>query len=176
MAWIPPYNTQFVEPLVNNLLTYLKANAKDALEWANGGAGDEYQGFDAKAVYNSTIALGQKTFPDLFVWKVSSPMLDDSGHEISQLHHIVFCFELVGADPTELTIRQWRYMRALDSMARAIPNEVLYAGMAGAKHGAIEVINHDYGMPRKFEKELWLRAGMLTVAIAMQEGRNNSYA
>lgn len=175
--WIPKYNTQFVEPLVNNLLVYLKANSTAALVWANGGV-DPLEPFDEKAIYNSTIALGQKTFPDLFVWKIVSPMLDEAADEssVKELHQITLCFELTGEDVTELTIRQMRYMNAVDSMCRSIPNSALYAGMIGTRHGAIEVINHDYGMPRKFEKDLWLRAGLLTVAIAMQETRNNAYA
>ena len=176
--WIPKYNTQFVEPLVNNLLPYLKANSAAALIWACGSVVLEgYTPFPDEAVYNSTVALGQKTFPDLFVWKVTSQTLDEAADEsdVRELHNIVLCFELVGEDITELTVRQWRYMNALDSMCRSVPTATLYAGMIGTRHGAIEVVNHDYGMPRKFEKELWLRAGMLTVAIAMRETRNNAY-
>lgn len=182
-TWVPKYNTLFVEPLAKNLLTYMKTHSADAIAWAYLAATGlsplpaAYVPFPAEGVYNSTIALGQKTFPDLFIWKITSPTLDEAGDEsdVKELHNIVFCFELVGEDVTELTERQWRYMNACDSMCRAIPNSALYAGMTGTRHGAIEVVNHDYGMPRKFEKELWLRAGMLTVAIAMQETRNNAF-
>ena len=176
MAWIPKYNTQFVEPIITNLLVYIKAHIPDALLWANGGSA-QLPAPAATAIFNSTIGLEQETFPDLMVWKVTSPQLDEAGDasEVRELHHIMFCFELTGSDVTELTTRQWRYMKAYDSVCRAIPNASLYAGMPGTGHGAVEVINHDYGMPRKFKSGDYLRVGMFTVALAMSESRNNSF-
>lgn len=175
-VWIPKYNSELVEPLITNLLTYIKAHIADALLWANGGT-DPLAAPAATSIYNSTIGMGQAAFPDLMVWKVTTPTLDEAADEseLTELHHVTFRFGVVGSDVTELTVRRWRYMKAYDSVCRSIPNASLYAGMVGTKHGAIEVISHDYGSFAKYKDDDYLLEGMFTVAIAMKESRNNSY-
>lgn len=174
MPWAPRYATSFGELLIKNLLEYIRTNDADALTWANGGAGL----VPFAAIYNSTIGLEQESFPHLGV--VSSRVqlsedVDESG--VDELHQIALMVEVEDANATTATINFFRYMRAVDSMCRTIPQSTLMAGITGTQHGRVEVTNHDYGilkvkatsgasgLPR------YLRSGLITVEILINERR-----
>lgn len=165
MTWIAPFSTSFVEPIIDNLLTYIRSNALDALTWANGGVALP----DFAAIYDSRVGLSQDDFPNLMVDRVFSTLAEDD-HEssVEQLHKITLIFELVGTDATELTARQKRYMKALDSMCRKIPQAVLMTGVEGTQHCGKDVINHDYGVDHPFN-DGHHRLGTLTFVVEMTE-------
>lgn len=170
MAWQPKYKTSFIEPIVNNMLDYIRANAPDALLWANWPGITPLPTF--VAVYNSRVGFEQESFPDLMVDRITSILVekdDESG--VEELHKITLIFELTGSNPTELTARQWRYMKALDSMLRTMPHLILMSGMLGAQHCGTDVVSHDYGVLRG-GGDNYFRQGALVFAISMEEDRN----
>lgn len=277
-TWVPKYHTSFVEPIVNNLLAYIRSNFVDALTWAYGGsiaavaatgswviasapadgdtitangalftfrsspvgdyeiqigasaaitvtsaaaklnasvdplvavatysavtttlgvthdtagrAGNAYTlaesssaisasgttllgGLDAianwAAIYDSRIGYFQETLPDLMVDRISSKLIekaDDGG--VEQLHQIYLIFELYGTDATELSTRQRRYMRALDSVCRKCPKTTLTVGVTGT-----DVLSHEYGVLHPWH-EGYVKQGQLVFAVTMEEDRNNA--
>lgn len=166
MAWTPKFDAQFIEPLIDSLITVIKRDEFDALNWANGGAD-----LPVFAMHQRARRVEMK-YPFLAVLAVQSKIdqSEDDG-KLTEHHEIVIEVALTGTDPNALSGLLFKYVRALDSIIRNMSFADLTAGMTNDGHGKVswEVTDHSYTLARRLTNSQYLQVGQLKAVFDYSE-------
>src|SRR5688572_30153212 len=124
MAFVPKFNTRYIEPIVQNLRTYLEANESEALLWANYG-----ESMDPTKVWR-TSRWYNTLFPVTSVIPIrTTPAQSDDNSRIDETHLILVETEIDGNDPDRISKEVCRRVNAYDALLRKIGKQDLLSGL-----------------------------------------------
>ncbi len=163
----PRYETRYVEPLVQNIKSYLEKNELEALRWANYGELMEPTKVWRVSRWFNTL------FPVTSVIPLTTvPSEADDASRINETHVILVETEIDGSNPDMISSAICRRINAYDALLRKIGKLELLSGLNLDVVGGewMDIGKHDY---RYFAQSptLYKLSANFELTIKVIEGR-----
>lgn len=164
----PSYATHYIEPIVQNLKSYLEQNELEALRWANYGELMEPTKVWRVSRWFNTL------FPVTSIIPLSTlPAEADDASRITETHAILVETEIDGSNPDQLSSAICRRIKAYDALLRKIEKLELLNGLNLSIAGGewMDIGKHDY---RYFAQSptLYKLSASFELTIHVIEGRS----
>lgn len=172
MVWTPKFFAVQEEALVDNVLTIIERDFKDAL--------DVFYPTEAALTSSDPLflkdfqerALGQilrNVFPCVAIGPNRNASTEsDAGDRLSEAVRLDIYVGVTDDTPAHVTRRIMRYMGTLDAVLRSARKADYFRNMSTQVFGLVLEMEHIYG-PIGSEKSVLFRAGILQVTISVNE-------
>ena len=172
MPFLPKFDAQFLEPIIENIIALLTVQERAALEWANGGPVP-----DADSPMSPTLVWRRSMWfstllPMTSVVAISTQTAQaDDDSRIEQVHLIDVEIEIDGNDPDVLAISAMRRVRALDMILRGAKFGDICEGMRAGGF-SLEIGEHGYTQFKQRDMSIYKIVAGFSVTVTVVEGRH----
>lgn len=161
MTWAPKFSAVFEEQIIENALTIITRDFKEALDYFY--PAEDYNDFEERA-------LGQiegNGFPSLAIGPAENVIEDaaDESHVIEAARIVVY-IGVTDDGPATTTRKIMRYVRTMDAVLRTGKND-FFTGMSNP-FGLILDVRHSYDSLRG-QKPSYFRAAVLELSVNIRE-------
>jgi hypothetical protein len=164
MSWQPQNQVIDEKKLIDNLLSFFRANQSSALDWAAGGVGALK---DFARLHNSATGRVDTVFPVLMISSTRLVTTFDSDLlEAAWFVEIELAVAAARAD--EATEKSHKYVQAVESMLANIPSGTLCAGSRALQFAALERLSSEFDVLRRRSANEFLQIAVIGAEFTLR--------
>lgn len=172
MVWTPKFQAVQEEALVDNILTIVERDFKDALDvyYTIEAALPETDSRFLRDFQERTLGqIAKNVFPCLAIGPVRNASTEaDAGDRLIEAHRIDVYVGVTDDSAANVTTRIMRYMGTLDAVLRSAPKRDYFRNMSVQVFGLVLEMEHIYG-PLGVEKSIFFRGAVMQLTITVNE-------